>query len=258
MEQVAIENKNAVNAKMPIPQPPSENLPAEMSGSWGAEGVDAHDIVIPRLLLMQGLSDFVKQRIGLVAGDIVHSTTKKKLGDDKKGVPIIPIMLAAKIWIVDEELTPGTWTFKERVAWSIQNSNWESKEQRLCLVNGVNTRRTLCLDYFVISPEYMDGLPFLLSFRKTSFNTGKQMSTYFTECQMKKVPPASKVFSLSCHEKVKGDKTWFVFNFVEERASTKEELATAYKWYQTLKTSKVKVDEDEDVAKEPGEDQVPF
>ncbi len=258
-----METQNTQNNKSIIPPnqgkslaAKEEILPALPSTSWGAEQADASDIIIPRVLLMQGLSDFVKQRKAM-AGDIVDSLSKKILGSFEKPIEIIPIMRAAKVWIVDEQLSPKTWTFKDRIEWSVGNAGWEARDQREILINGVLTRRTLCLDYFVVIPSMMDGLPHMISFRKTSFQTGKQMSTYFTECRMKNRPPASRVFTLGAHEKSKDSNSWFVFDLSEKRETNPEEMKNAYTWYQTLSTMKVKIDESEDRG-EPDGDVVPF
>lgn len=210
---------------------------AEMEGAWGAENASSADLVIPRLLLQQGLSDFVKQRKAQ-AGDIVHSLSGKIVGNDVTPCAVIPFAIASKQWFVEEEID-GTWEFKEKVQWGPANANWEREE----LVNGILTRRTLALDFLCLMADDVEGLPCLISFRKTSYKTGKALSSHFTLSGKLKKPPARLVFNLGCHEESKDKNSWFVFDVTESRPSTQAELTAAYSWWKLLQTTKYKVDE---------------
>ena len=60
------------------------------------------DIIIPKVLLMQGLSDFVQDRKAAI-GDMVRSTTAEKLGDDKTPISFIPLKMS-NAWTISEKI----------------------------------------------------------------------------------------------------------------------------------------------------------
>lgn len=244
-----------------VPAPSTDlALGPEHAGAWGAEGAESVDIVLPRLMLMQGLSDFVKQRKAQM-GDIINSLTMKPIGSFETPIPIIPLMKQSKEWLIDECMEPNAknkiFKFKERLPWTPVNDSLLREE----LANGILTRRTLCLNFFVLLPSDIEGLPYLISFRKTSYKTGAKLSTHFTESQMKKAPPARKVFLLGAHEKSRDSNSWYEFDLTPDREATKEELGRAWIWYNTLKKAPVKVDDSEDKgtsAAASGDEEVPF
>lgn len=219
-------------------------------GSWGAENVDAKDVLIPKILLMQPLSALVAKEEKAKVGDIVNSTRKSVLAVRGTGVEIIPIS-TYKTWVLFEKPEGGKEKFKAVVPHTPANEAWPLEE----VVGKVTIKRDRCLNFFcmVVGDEQ---LPYLLSFRRTSMNTGKVLSTHFMLSREAKQPPAAKVFKLSSH-KVDGEKgTYYVFDLEESRKTTNEELSSAYRWYKELQASTHKVD-DSDLGEAETEAQAP-
>src|SRR4051812_2896032 len=83
----------------------SSGLPvAGQSVAPPAQEVLASDFVTPKILIMQGLSELLKDRTKrLSQGDIVRSTTGEKLGDDKNPVEFIPLRYNSK-WMLSEKV----------------------------------------------------------------------------------------------------------------------------------------------------------
>lgn len=223
-------------------------LPAVPAEAWGTENVDSADILIPKILLQQGLSKRVADEKNKM-GDIINSVTGELLGDKKKAVELIPIT-TFKTWIISEKPKgKDKFDFKTVVPFTPQNSMWEQEEH----LGDVDIRRDRCLNFMVLlasDAAKPDALPYLLSFRRTGYKTGQKLATHFARSRELKQPPAAKVFNLKCNF-VENDKgKFYVFDLDEARASKNEELTKAYQWYRTLQSSqKVRVD-DSDLVEE--------
>lgn len=239
--------------------------------SWGSENIDASDVVIPKLLLMQGQSEYVAEGKAKL-GDIVRSTTGEVLGDSKKGVEIIPIM-SFKTWTILEKIG-GKFEFRsvepitadnvnEPLEWSVGNSVW---------------RRDRCLNFYVLLPSDIKReaaaleklkktgafpdpkdalLPCVLSFRRTSYTAGKALSTHFLQAASFNRPPAVSIFSLSSKMEKNDLGTFYIFEIANAGMTAEADLVVCKKWYETITQTKVRVD-DSDLAKpdivKPAED----
>lgn len=219
------------------------NAPAvsDADGAWGTEGVDHRDVLIPKLLVMQGLSKFVTDEVANL-GDIVDSVTGEIVGPRGKGVEIIPIM-SYKTWVnfhrVGEKLS-----FIGIEPMTAQNADreWEEKQ-----ADGSTIRHDACLNFFVMlaSDDGTSGqLPYLLSFRRASYKTGRKLATFFKQCQIAQppVPPASQVWKLTGVKEENDEGVFYVFGAEPVRKSTAEEVARAKTWYLALRTNTSKVD----------------
>jgi hypothetical protein len=217
----------------------SSEVPQE---AWGAEGTRASDINIPRINLMQGLSDFVKKRSAQI-GDLVDSMTGEVLAPfGKGGLELIPICMHSE-WIVNEILPPQRQGDKPKEKFIRREPIGEDNEYMPFedMENGKPIKRTKQLNFFVLSTKHLDQLPFLVSFRKTSLKAGRNLATYFRMCEMKGLPPAHKCHLLDSTEEARNGDTFQVFTVKPGRLTTKEELEVAYMWYQTLKKSTAKI-----------------
>lgn len=213
-----------------------------MPESWGNDNaVSASDIVIPKLLLMQGLSDFVAEGKA-VMGDMVSSLSAQKLGGKQQPVEIIPLMLF-KTWTYSEQVGEK-FEFRESFPMTPANENLELEGKT---PEGVNFRRDKVMNFFVLLAQEAsrpDCIPYVVSFRRTGYKTGKILATHFAMSAKLRQPPARKCFMLGC-DLEKGEKgNYYVFNLSEHRtlAADSEELKRAYEWYCILKQGHHKVD----------------
>lgn len=244
-------------ATRPEPAVPAVR-PALEGGSWGSEGVDASDILIPKLLLMQPLSRFVGDERAQ-AGDIVKSTTGKKVENCR----MIPLS-TFKTW-VEEEQIGSKFEYRQTVPMTAANADapleWEDA------VTKTKWQRSRVLNFFVLLSDDIvreaaarkafadDGeipdtddvlIPHLVCFRRTSYRAGRELVTHFTKAAQMNLPPASKQFDLKV-KKEKGDKgTYYVFDLVPAEKTPREYLPIARHWYELVKTNKVKVHDDLD------------
>jgi hypothetical protein len=222
-----------VAAKVP------NEIAAAGEGAWGAEGVDNTDILIPKLLLMQGLSTLVAEGKAAV-GDIVNSVTGQVLGNRTKGVDVIPFF-STKSWVYSEK-RGEKYEFVRMEPYTAANAD---RALEGIGAEGVSHRYDRALNFYALvaaEATNLDALPILLSFRRTSYTAGKKIATFFKQCEMLKLPPASKVLTLTSSSQKNDLGTFSVFEVVSGRGTTKEEVAGAYRWYTAIKKGMHKVD----------------
>lgn len=231
-----LESKTELTA---VPQ--QENVPA-IAGApagWGSEGVQASDILIPKLLVMQGLSKLVADGQAHV-GQIRDSLNGELLGGKEKAMEVIAFS-SFRTWVIFEKRNgKDEYVKTERI--TAENENWPINE----VVGGVEVRRDKCLNFYVIRPEEIKqgmAFPYLISFRRTSMQAGKKLSTFAAKLNAFKLPLASKVINLSVTAQENDKGKFFVFDVAMGRAASTAEVQEAFKWYQTLQTAQVRHDD---------------
>ena len=222
-------------------------LTAPTKQAWGSEDLSATGIIMPKLLLMQGLSKFVTE--GEAAqGQIVNSLTKEVVGGitnikTKAGTAVDLVAFKAfKTWL-EFEKENGEWVYKKGYPMTADNVNFKQEE----IINGVEIRRDRCLNYYCLQPSKVasgEALPVVVSFRRTSMKAGKKLATMAAELKaLGGKPLAFKHFSLSAVPLQKDDKTFWGFEVEYGERSTEAELNEAFKWYSALKSIEAKIDD---------------
>lgn len=214
-------------------------VPAEYQsqGAWGGEDISNEDIIIPKILLMQPMSELVTDGVARI-GEFRDSMNKdRKLGDEKTAVELI-IFGTFKTWLEfkDDE-------YLSTKQWSPQNADLKLEE---VVEDGSIIRRDKVLNFYCLIPGDIasgEPFPFVLSCRRTSAMAGKTINTHIKKLQMFKKPSAAKVFALTSRKETNDKGTFFVSEINVLRDSTPEELTAAYEWYKALAKSKVRVDD---------------
>lgn len=252
--EVAVQNQNTQLAESQPRQEP-------------AEKVLSSDVVIPKLLLQQGLSEFVNERKAQ-QGDIVRSTTAEKLGDDRNPVAIIPLTFQ-NLWMLSEDaLGKGKYEFRGYEPRTALNENAEWDFQR----DGTSWRRTKVMNLFALLPADIDAqtaelkkfeetgeipdldkalLPVVVSFRNTSFKAGKEVATLFAKAESisrqigKAVPVYGQTLLLGAYADKNDKGSFFVFETKAAGKTKPEHREAAATWYETLTRmgANIKVDE---------------
>jgi hypothetical protein len=236
-------------------------LPQDLKGTWGAtKGIDTSDIKIPRLLLMQGQSQLVQHEKAM-QGAIVRSTTDEVLADKGKSVEFIPLMYFK------------TWMIFKRVGLKFEYQafepfNVDNKDLPLTWIDG-NTeyRRDKVLNFYVLLPNDIEKelvalkkaaageipdtdmclLPCLISFRRTSYSAGKDITSHFAKADHFGVSPATKVFALGSELQKNENNAYHVYRVDKSRLTTLEELKVCKTWYDTISKVNVVVDAPEEM-----------
>ena len=224
---------------------------------WGAENIDANDVLIPKLLLMQGLSDFVAQGKANI-GDYVKSTTGEIVAQRGDKVVFVPISTSKHWRIMEEE--GGRYQWRRNEEWTPDNANAEMQ----WVENGTNWRRDRTLSFFVLlakdikkerdaleamasTGEMQEGdnvlIPCQLQFVRTSYNTGKQLITEFAKAKKFRKPPAAWMYALSARQEKNDQGIYQVMELESAGLTDPRDLTVAYEWYKTITHSNVAVHE---------------
>ena len=195
--------------------------------AYGTEDIDNEDIIIPKILMMQGMSKLVTEGKAKL-GDMVDSLTSEVLGDVNNAIEFIPFK-TFKTWIIfhDEE-------YKETVPLTPANKGWPIEDT----VDGVDIRRDKVFNVYCLLPEQIekgDFLPYVLSFRRTSYYTGRKLATAFARLKMYKKPAFAKVFKLTANKQQKDKHTYFSFDLEQVGDSSNAQMKECKMWYDVVK-----------------------
>jgi hypothetical protein len=221
------------------------------------------DVLLPKILLMQGLSQWVIDRKAQ-QGDILRSTTAEIIGGPDKPVDFIPLLFT-NAWRMEEHVA-GKFEYRgtEPRTAKTEDSPWEFEK------NGAKWRRMKVVNVFALLPSdiaAMDAelkkakesgempdlnktlLPVLLSFRSTSYNAGKAVVTHFVKAQgMAKygAKPHGYTLSLGCYGDKNDKGSFSVYDVKQGRKCSKSEFEAAEAWLDRLSTTSYQVDESDE------------
>lgn len=212
----------------------STQLVAPPEGAWGTEGTHTDDLLIPSIRLQHDLSQAVRNSKAK-PGDFLHSTTGEVL---PKPIEIIPIKTFRQ-WLLVE--ANDVKKMVARIIVDKDNENWSEHGQ----FNGKPVKRVMMLNFFVLLPGQLDGLPCLVPFKKSGMYAGKILSTHFQTSAMSNKAPARRTFLLGSEQRLTNGNQYMVPTISPGRDTTPLELATAYAWYTRLSANEaaVKVDD---------------
>ena len=202
--------------------------------AWGSEQIDAEDIILPKLMLMQALSEFVDEG-NAVAGQWIDSLEQDMIADVGKEFSLIIFGFDKAIEVYVNDKYDRTEAF---------SSNYE-REERDMQDNIV--QRRVRQHFYGLRPEDIakgEAFPYVLNLRSTAVAEGKKLTTAFKKLEAFGKPCAARHIVVGT-KKSKNDKgSWYTPTFkLSKTDSTTEEMNTAYKWYQALMAKKLKVDE---------------
>ena len=223
--------------------------PLDLDLDWGGSPITSQDIILPRLLMMQPMSDLVTE--GEAAfGDIIESLGNKKLGDFKTPLEIIPFYLQ-KVY-VEYDVTNGTGQdkkFLRMVPITASNDNLPyDDEEKNDDGKMIPVMRDRCMNYYVLIPTEIDAgtsLPHVLTFRRTSIKAGKKLATQmYIKNKDAGLPPPAVMCEISVN-KTSNDKGTFAIMDVDFTTKTKDEhIAVAKKWVRTIIAGEAKIHEE--------------
>lgn len=230
------------------------------------------DLTIPRVLLLQQMSELVKQRKGF-PGQIVTSPEGRVLGGiNHPGEPstyfnVIPLAMSTSWTIMAKE--GNRWIGTEPRTVENDSLPWEFTNEE-----GEDCKRIKTVDLIALLESDVageatgsvevdeDGVPIDLdaavvmpkafSFRSTSFVAGKAVSTFFAKVQSASAQhpntrPWRFMLPIGCIEDSNEHGDFYVFDVGGTQKTPKEYHEIAAKWYEQVQRSSVKI-EDEAVA----------
>lgn len=261
--------KQAVEKVAEEVAPPTENTPAvraenaivpqaEQLSAWGKSQVSAKDIIIPRIMLMQPMSEAVTAG-DAAFGDYRESLSNEKLGDSKETFEIVPFHME-KIF-VEYDVTKGE-GFKDKKFLRVrpitpENENLPYKdEEKDDAGQNVKVSRDKCMNFYCLlvkELEFGGAIPYVITARRSSIKAGKKLATqmFVKNAAAGKTPAAIAIQVLS--EKETNDAgTFAIMDVKPSRPAKSEWIVEAFKWLGLVQQGRAKVDEESYVQDEAG------
>ena len=204
------------------------------------------DVLLSKILPMQGMSQLVTDGKATV-GEFRDSVTGEKLGSIIEPIEVIPFHVE-KLWDVLKEVSENG---QKRFVYSRSepliedprhkeyndNLPWDGAE------DGTPIKRIRRMNYYVLFPKEVENgnsLPFIMSFKSTSFREGKKLFTqmYVRNARAAMPPPAYTFKIGGIKAKNQAGQMYIVPTVELGRKSTPKEIAECLEWYKTIKGKK--------------------
>lgn len=217
--------------------------------AWGASTqVTSQDIIIPRLLVMQPMSEKVTAGDAQF-GDIRESLSNEKFGDFTNPIMFVPFYME-KVFIEFNVEDPDDKKFLRVVPITPANESlpYEDEEFDQKLGKKIKISRDRTMNFYVLRPEEVElgsAIPYILSCRRSNMPAGKKLTTqmYVKNINSGK-NPAAVVMRLSVSKQSNEKKqTWAVMDIVPHVAASEALQKEAFKWLKLVKSGQAKVDE---------------
>lgn len=199
----------------------------DLSG-WDNTEINSNDIIIPSILAMQGLSEFVTDGKAKF-GDFVNSLTMEIVGDLNKPFEFIPFFIDKTLKISKKVGQKFELLRVEKLTPANENLEWEDIE------DGHVIKREKVYTVFGLIPG--DHLPCIIRFKGKSVKTGKKIATqmYVINMTAKKIPPCASVLKITGKKAQNDAGTFVVMDAEVSKDSTKEQITECAKWLSIVK-----------------------
>lgn len=215
--------------------------------AWGAPQPLGTDIVLSKILPMQSTSKLVQDGKAMF-GEFRDSVTGEKLGSITEPKAWIPFHVQ-KFWDILEPNEAGSFKFvrMEPLIEDPTKPGYNDNLPWMDKVNGVETKRVRRMNFYMIDPNQVaDGsaIPYILSFKSTSYKEGKKL---YTQMYMRNrkvgLPPPGFTIVLAGSKQKNDDGSWIVPEYELGRKATPEEMKECLNWFQLINKGGVKVDD---------------
>lgn len=217
---------------------------------WGVPVTSKQDVIIPKILPMQGLSAAVAEGRAQM-GEFRDSLNNQLLGSIDKPFECIPFFLD-KMWDILEEQADGTFKWKKTIpvvedpAKPEYNDNWQWED----IKDGLKIKNVRRLNFYVLLPDEIEkgsAIPYIFSFKSTSIKEGKKLYTQMYIRNVRAgIPPAAFHVNISGIRQ-KNQKGVFIvpqYSLAETPVKTTEkELSECLHWIKMIRAGSVRTDE---------------
>jgi hypothetical protein len=185
----------------------------------GIEAGDPEDLLIPKVLLMQGLSKLVT-REGKKPGTFVNSLTKEELGVEVEFVPVV----MTKYFDLLKMGGDGKMVFEGR---TFDKNDSRLQGRRMFNEGDLKANCNAVISFICV----VKGEPMVVSFSKTSYKTGKKL---FTLTQLGGQDLFSKKYKLVVKAAHKGDNDYFETDIELIGETPKSDMVLAESLYSSM------------------------
>jgi len=204
-------------------------------GAWGDNEFDQSDIIIPKIILMQGASQLVSDGVAR-PGEYLDSVSKEVLGSADKPLVITPIHMK-KFWRITQ-LDGNEYKFERMDHVNASNLNADKEFSE----NNVPKKRQMVYQFYVLVED--KAVPYILSMKGISFGAGKQLANevYVTN-KIKRLPPPGRQFKLSVEDVPFDGKKYKGFKIMEHGPTPMELVkGQCFEWFKTISVGEVRED----------------
>lgn len=207
---------------------------SQFSGEGVSADIDETDLILPQMLLMQGLSTLVANG-DAKNGEIRDSLTGELLGD-KNGPPKILIFGVKKSWEISV-IYPGQKKAKwrESIPLTVANATWGKEEK---LPNGETVVRHMQYNFTCLytGRDFIQKeTPYIVSLRGYSVRPAQKLCSYFMQLEQKNRPSFSRCIELVPTEKENDLGKFYIYDWRPGREATMEEMQACHGWRKRLK-----------------------
>jgi hypothetical protein len=205
------------------------------ANEWGDVVVEAKDLILPKILLQQALSEAVKSR-NARDGDYLN-TLKGTVCSNEKGIVSVLPFFCRQTYIIEK------WNGKKFEFLKIVPNIVGEKKPFEETIEGTKYKNSHQYEFFCMLED--GGTPAIVSFRSTSHKTGKQLFNimYLQNPQQNKTP-AHNWINLGRKEQTNDMGTFWVMDISIGKESVKSEIDECLIWISTIKQSDFKVAEE--------------
>jgi len=222
-------------------------MTTEELNEWGVPVISSQDVVIPKILLMQGLSVAVAEGRATM-GEFRDSIGNALIGKMDAPFECIPFFVD-KAWDIQEEQADGKFKWMRTVpvvenpASPEYNDNWKWEAE----VNGIKVKNIRRFNFFVLLPSEIptgSSMPYIISFKSTGLKEGMNLFTQmYVRNRKAGIPPAAYTISMG-GTRQKNDKGIFIVpQYTLGRQTTDAERTECKSWIAMIKSGRVKIDE---------------
>ena len=220
--------------------------PINMS-DWGDVVVEAKDLILPKILLQQALSEAVKDKQRSVKdGDYINTLTGEVCSNEGGNVHVLPFYCRQSYII--EKWNGKKFEYNKTIPCIVGQEPMPFEED----IGGVRFKNSHVYEFFCMLED--GGTPAIVSFKSTSHKTGKQLFNlmYLQNPQQGKTPAHNWIILGSKEDANKDGDKYNVMTIAVGAQSTKEQVAECLTWISTIKKSDFKVAEEKvSAASEP-------
>lgn len=195
-------------------------------------GLSREDIAFPRLNLQQKTSDKVDKGL-CKPGEIIDSNTGEILAVESSKLEIIPLTVS-KSWF---EYEMQDFDKKYTGMREIKTATDDALPYEEVTPEGVIIKREKAMNWMVLVVKTLGagfGMPYLLTFKSSSYRTGKQLAGLVATRAFFNKPMHSMTYELSSFKRTKDKNSFFTFEIGKGRDTIEDEAAIAEKWLPVL------------------------
>ena len=214
----------------------STDLSTVSADAFGAAPAHSEDIVIPKIQVMQKMSNLVDEGVAK-EGDFVDSLSQEVIGGLNEPVAFIPFYME-KLWFISKKVG-GRWELEGIEAFSNLNKNLRYFDT----VNGEDYKNELHMRFYALRPEDMS-IPYIITFKGMSQKAGKALYTQmYIKNKAAGLTPAGKVMLLKGEKRENDNGKFVVTTCTPDRTASAEEVNQCLEWFHTIQAGSAKVDE---------------